>query len=146
MEGGAAVRALLLAVRLLAGGLFVYAGAMKVFETPQFAIDISHYRILPIDAAVVLAVYLPWVEIVAGSAVMLRRWYAGALIVLLTLTAVFMAVITSAAARGLDVECGCFGGGSGGSSPAWALARDAVLLAALVFLAIRDRRAGSIGG
>jgi putative oxidoreductase len=100
----------LLLIRLLVGGVFLYAGALKAVETQDFARDIRHYSIIPwSDAILLLAVYLPWLEIFAGLAVIFRRLYLGALIAIVGMTIIFTGALTSAWVRGLDISCGCFG-------------------------------------
>ncbi|HEX8296673.1 MAG TPA: MauE/DoxX family redox-associated membrane protein [Chthoniobacteraceae bacterium] len=97
-------------VRLIVGGLFIYAGAVKAFETEEFTREIQRYALIPWpDATLLLALYLPWLELVAGVAVIVRRLQVGALAILLLLMLMFTAALTSAWTRGLDIECGCFG-------------------------------------
>lgn len=139
------MRAMTFFTRLLVGLVFVYAGSVKVWDVgagqwaaPQFAIDISNYRIVGGDLAILVSVYLPWVEIVGGLSLVFRRCYAGGLAVLTGLTLVFAGAIGSAIVRGLNVECGCFGRGAG-ITPQIALARDLILLGALVFLIVAER-------
>ena len=97
-------------LRLLVGGVFIYAGAVKAWETQNFASDLRHYAIIPwSDLVLLLAVYVPWVEICAGLAVVSRRLYLGGLIAILGMMLIFTGALTSAWARGLDISCGCFG-------------------------------------
>ncbi len=140
------MRAMTFFTRLLIGLLFVYAGAIKVWDAagaqwgaPQFAIDIANYRLIPGDAAILLAVYLPWVEIVAGAMLVSRRLYLGGLTVLTALMLVFTGAVASAMVRGLDVSCGCFGNAGAGTSLSLALARDVALLGGLIFLVVAER-------
>lgn len=103
-------KVILLLIRLLVGGVFIYAGVLKVWDTQDFARDIQHYSIIPwSDVILLLAVYLPWVEIFAGLAVIFRRLYLGGLIAIAGLMLIFTGALTSAWARGLDISCGCFG-------------------------------------
>src|SRR5438876_2033 len=51
-----------------------------------FARDIDNYKILPWPAAVALALYLPWLEILCGLALIVRRLYRGAILLLTGLT------------------------------------------------------------
>ena len=95
--------------RMILGGLFVYAGVQKALDPFHFSVDIQNYRLIPIDGASALALYLPWLEIVCGSALIFRRWQRGALLVLTVLMGVFIFALGQAWARGLDVTCGCFG-------------------------------------
>jgi uncharacterized membrane protein YphA (DoxX/SURF4 family) len=99
-------------LRLLVGGVFLVAGVLKVFDPAHFAADIDHFRLLPYFAVAPLALYLPWLEIICGLAVFVSASRRSALLLLLALTVVFIAAITSAWMRGLDIRCGCFGAAS----------------------------------
>jgi putative oxidoreductase len=120
-------------LRFLAGGIFVVAGVLKVLDPARFAADIDHFRLLRYFAVAPLALYLPWLEIICGLAVFVRAWRRSALLLLLALTIVFIAAITSAWMRGLDIRCGCFGAAS--TAPlAFDLVFDLVLGGVLVWL------------
>jgi putative oxidoreductase len=120
-------------LRLLVGGIFVVAGVLKVFDPARFAADIDHFRLLRYFAVAPLALYLPWLEIICGLAMFVRAWRRSALVLLLALTIVFIAAITSAWMRGLDIRCGCFGAAS--TAPlAFDLVFDLVLGGMLVWL------------
>jgi putative oxidoreductase len=99
-------------LRFLAGGVFLVAGVLKVLDPARFAADIDHFRLLPYFAVAPLALYLPWLEVICGLAVLVGAWRRSALVLLLALTIVFIAIITSAWMRGLDIRCGCFGAAS----------------------------------
>jgi uncharacterized membrane protein YphA (DoxX/SURF4 family) len=120
-------------LRLLAGGVFLVAGVLKVLDPAHFAADIDHFRLLPYFAVAPLALYLPWLEIICGLAVFVSAWRRSALVLLLVMTVVFIAAITSAWMRGLDIRCGCFGAAS--TAPLVVdLAFDLVLGGVLVWL------------
>ena len=138
-----ATKVILLVLRLALGGIFVYAGGIKAFATQEFAQDIHRYAIVPWpDAVLLLAVYLPWLEIFSGLAVIFRKLYVGGLAVIVALTLVFLAALTSAWSRGLDIECGCFGREKTAIRthfPSLVL-RDVALLAAGATLLLAERR------
>ncbi|HXB03061.1 MAG TPA: MauE/DoxX family redox-associated membrane protein [Opitutaceae bacterium] len=120
-------------LRFLAGGIFLVAGVLKVLDPARFAADIDHFRLLRYFAVAPLALYLPWLEIICGLAVFVGAWRRSALLLLLALTIVFIAAITSAWMRGLDIRCGCFGAAS--TAPlAFDLVFDLVLGGVLVWL------------
>lgn len=139
-----AAKVILTILRVALGALFIYAGAMKAAEAPDFARDIQRYTIIPWpDATVLLAVYLPWLEILSGVAVIVRRFHLGALAIIAGLMLVFTIALTSAWARGLDIECGCFGRKKESirtNFPAL-LARDLALLGVACGLLIVESRA-----
>lgn len=134
----------LLAVRLVLAGLFIYAGAVKALAPAPFAADIANFRLLPLFASGVVAVYLPWLEILAGGALLVGRWRAGGALVLALLSAVFLTALLSARLRGLDITCGCFGHATaaGGGISAWLLWRNVGLLALAAIVACAERGAG----
>jgi hypothetical protein len=125
-------------VDLLIGGVFIYAGAIKILDPVQFAYDIDNYKILPWTVGVALAFYLPWVELLAGVALIFRRFYSGAVSILLALMAIFIAATIAAKARGLDITCGCFGHASQHWSFPAHMAVDLAIFAALVLLVFRS--------
>lgn len=112
--------------RLLLGGTFVYAAVLKVMDPPSFVVDIGHYHLLPYPLTVVLAIYLPWLELVCGGAALFRWHERGALILLLGLCVLFSLALASAWFRDLDISCGCFGHGTSTTLPL-ALARSLIL-------------------
>lgn len=119
------------------GALFIYAGEVKAADPGQFALDIANFRLLPHAAGVALALYLPWLEIVCGAALIFKKAYRGALLLLSALCAVFLAALGSAMARGLDISCGCFGRAHPHPLGA-SLLLDAALLAALLVIFVRE--------
>jgi hypothetical protein len=94
---------------LSVGGIFIYAGVLKVLDPVQFANDIDNYKTLPWFVSVRLAFYLPWVEIFCGLAVIFRFLYRGGLSILTVLVAIFIGATVVSKLRGLDITCGCFG-------------------------------------
>jgi hypothetical protein len=119
---------------IIIGALFVYAGALKVWDPARFAGDIQNYHVLPWVVNLPLAFYLPWLEIVCGLALIFRRLYSGALALLLGLLLVFLGATIAAKARGIDISCGCFGHVSDQLSFAWHLVLDFAILAAVIAL------------
>src|ERR1700724_4293646 len=94
---------------LILGGIFIYAGALKLLEPAQFGLDIDNYKMLPWFVSVRLAFYLPWLEILCGLALIFRFLYCGGLSILAVLVLVFIGATIAAKTRGLDITCGCFG-------------------------------------
>ena len=129
-------------VGLLVGAVFIFAGLTKmvdfqpfrVLDPMDFARDIDNYKILPWWMSVQLALYLPWLEIICGLALVFRRLYSGALALVLALLVVFIGASFAAKARGIDITCGCFGHVSDQLSFAWHMVLDLAILAAVVAL------------
>jgi putative oxidoreductase len=125
-------------VGLIVGGIFIYAGVIKVMDPIGFARDIDNYHMLPWALSIRLAFYLPWLEVFCGLAVLFGLFYRGGLLILTALISIFIIASIVAKARGLDITCGCFGHASKNLSFAWHLALDFVLLAAGAFLWFSD--------
>jgi putative oxidoreductase len=102
-------RAVLLAFRIVLGGLFVYAGAVKALAPLDFAQSIRNYQIVGQSLSFVAALVLPWLEILAGAALVLGLWKRGAALVVTALLVFFIVLTAVTMVRGLDVDCGCFG-------------------------------------
>src|SRR6266513_1318140 len=121
-------------VAILIGGLFVYAGAVKVIDPAEFARDIDNYKMLPWQVSVSLGLYLPWLEIFCGLALIARVLHRGSVLILTALMVLFIVITIVAKARGLDISCGCFGHASKYLSFTWHLALDFLLLGGLLLL------------
>ena len=119
---------------VVVGGVFVYAGVLKVLDPVQFGLDIDNYKSLPWFISVRLAFYLPWLEIFCGLAVIFRFLYRGGLSILIALITVFIGATIAAKVRGLDITCGCFGHASQNWSFPAHLALDLGILTALAAL------------
>lgn len=132
-----------LLARVVVGGVWVYAGALKLPHPEASVTAVRAYQILPTGTAETVAHVLPMLEVVVGSCLVvgLLVRFSGALSALMQ--AAFIAGIASVWARGIAIDCGCFGGGGAdpdafGKYP-WEIARDAGLLALSFLLVWRPR-------
>lgn len=124
---------------LIVGGVFVYAGVLKILDPVQFANDLDNYKMLPWFVSVRLALYLPWLEIFCGVAVIVHFLYRGGLSILTALLAVFIGATVVAKLRGLDITCGCFGHASKNWKFSTHLILDLLILLAALALFSRVR-------
>nr|MDT0660980.1 MauE/DoxX family redox-associated membrane protein [Micromonospora sp. DSM 115978] len=139
------------AVRLGLAVVWLYAGGSKVGDLAASGRAVNAYQVLPYDLAVVVGYTLPFVEIALGVLLVLglaSRLAAGISAALLV---VFIAGIISAWARGLTIDCGCFGNGGelpAGQTPSYGpeLLRDLGFLALAGFLLAWPRTALSVDG
>jgi len=102
-------KTVLLVFRVVLGGLFVYAGAVKVVDPLDFAQNIRNYRLVGQSLAFIAALILPWLEIVAGVFLIAGIWKRGAALIISGLLVFFIVLTLVTMIRGLDVDCGCFG-------------------------------------
>jgi uncharacterized membrane protein YphA (DoxX/SURF4 family) len=97
--------------RLILGGVLLVAGALKVGNPQKSAMSVRAYEVLPINIANFFGYVLPWFEIgvgalmILGVAVKISALLGGATML------IFILAISQAWARGLSIDCGCFGGG-----------------------------------
>ena len=122
------------------GGLFAYAGAMKLCDVSSFAGLLSRYEMLPDFSLSIFAVAIPLAECVVGSLLVFSRWVRLSAAAVSAMLVVFIIALFQAALRGLDVSCGCFGGVSS-SGPLPAILRDLLLLVPSLWLSLRARGA-----
>jgi uncharacterized membrane protein YphA (DoxX/SURF4 family) len=120
--------------RVVLAGVFAAAALPKIADPATFATDIVNYRLLPEAATALPAIVLPWIELTAALAVLWPRSARGAAVLIGALLLAFIAALLSAIARGLDIECGCFGGAPANAPPPslWpTVVRDVALLVAV---------------
>ncbi len=122
------ISALVLLCRLVVGGVFVYASLNKLAEPAAFAEAIHHYRLVPYALLHPSAHLLPVVELVAGVSLILGWFRRGGALLCAVMLVIFIAAITSALVRGLDISCGCFNTDAGHGVGLDLLWRDALLL------------------
>jgi len=126
------------AARLLVGAVLVVAGALKLPDPAAALRAVRAYRLLPEAVAGPVAFGLPVVEIAVGLALLAGVFVRTAALAAALLMVVFLVAVGSAWARGLQIDCGCFGGGgqvaAGRTAYPAEVARDVGLL--LVALAL----------
>jgi uncharacterized membrane protein YphA (DoxX/SURF4 family) len=110
-----AITAIALVLRLLLGGIFLFAGFKKLEDPQAVANSIQAFKIhffghpMP-DHVVLLSTYtVPWVEVVVGAAILLGFWTRAASLLYALLMATFIALVISVIQRDMDVTCQCLG-------------------------------------
>ncbi|MGD0075578.1 MAG: MauE/DoxX family redox-associated membrane protein [Candidatus Binataceae bacterium] len=141
-----------LAIRLIVGGVFIYAGSLKIVEPLHFGDNIASFQILPNILVNSFALTLPIFEMLTG-ALLIIGWLRPAAAIgrpaalaLVIVCGVFLIAVVSALARGLTIDCGCFGTGTPTRAKMWMdLARDFALFLGvlLVYLYPSARARGS---
>jgi uncharacterized membrane protein YphA (DoxX/SURF4 family) len=121
-----------LGARLLLGGLLLVTGALKVVDPQSSVRAVRAYELLSEPAAVVVGWALPFGEILLGLLLVTGTLTSAAATAAAALLVVFILALVSAWARGLSIDCGCFGGGGpvadGESAYGRAILRDLGLL------------------
>jgi len=119
--------------QIILGLLFLLAALAKIVDPASLASEVHNFRIVPFWSEHLVAMTLPWVELVAGLALVLGirsragAWVAGAMLLAFTLG------VALAMARGLNFECGCFGTAAG-TRVGWAKLGENLAMIALAAL------------
>lgn len=119
--------------RLVVGGVWIGAGYTKIIDVGASVRAVRAYQLLPEAVVPALGATLPVVEILLGVLMVLGAFVRVAAVASAVLMAAFVVGIASAWARGLRIDCGCFGSGgvlAEGQDPTygWELARDVGLI------------------
>lgn len=102
---------LTLICRLVLGGVLIAAGVLKIGNLQKSAMAVRAYELLPISLANFLGYSLPWVELGIGLLLVTGALVRFAGLVGAVTMLAFIIAISQAWARGLSIDCGCFGGG-----------------------------------
>jgi len=122
-------RALLVSFRLIVAGMFLFAALPKLLDPVSFARDIDNYRMVPDALIGPLALMLPVAEILIGAALVSGVYARGAALVAGAMLLGFAAGMIQAIARGINLDCGCFGQFAEAQVSWWTVARNLVLFA-----------------
>ncbi len=126
-------------LRLLLGAVFVYAAYMKLRDPwTLFAMSIDGYKLLPEWGVITLARTLPWFELVLGLALISGLALRYASVAGAGLLGVFFVIMAISYARGMAIECGCFGPGEALGPKT--LLRDGTLVLLAIALAVLSMR------
>jgi putative oxidoreductase len=107
-----ALRWTTLVLRVVLGGIFVYAAWAKLRLPWQlFAMSIDSYQLLPTPLVELLARTLPWFELILGFVLIAGWWLRVSSAIVSALLLVFFTLIVRAAIKGQEISCGCFGPG-----------------------------------
>jgi uncharacterized membrane protein YphA (DoxX/SURF4 family) len=130
-----------LAGRLYLGFVFLAAGLAKLPEPAITEQAVRGYQLLPWQLAPAYAIAMPIAEIVLGALLILGLFTRTAAVATALGLCSFLVGITSAWARGLNIDCGCFGGGGASADPAYLAdtLRDLGWLAIAVYLIVVRR-------
>jgi uncharacterized membrane protein YphA (DoxX/SURF4 family) len=123
-----------LVARLTLGFIFVYASLDKLRHPDIFAEALYNYQLLPDVAINLVAIWLPWLELLSGGLLILGIWVRGSILVLSVLMLVFIGSLGINLARGLDIHCGCFVTQSTDPTTVLTLFRDALFLLLAIYL------------
>jgi len=133
---------LALPARWYLGWVFAVASIHKIADPAAFAMDVATYDILPLQLINVMAICLPWIELVAGIALITGVKSRAAAWLTTGMMIMFMVALVLALHKGLDMSCGCFASASmeEGDEISWkTVLRDSGWLLLSVYVLIFDK-------
>jgi uncharacterized membrane protein YphA (DoxX/SURF4 family) len=123
--------------------VWLVSGGLKAVDPDQTYVAVRAYDLLPPATVEVVAALLPWIELALGVLLLLGVGTGAAAIGSMALLLVFVTGVTQAWARGLSIDCGCFGGGGavapGETAYVEELLRDTAFIALAAWLVVRPR-------
>jgi putative oxidoreductase len=95
-------------VQIALGIFFVVASLPKLGDPPSFAHMIYNYRIVPGAFINLMALTMPWIELLCGLALILGIWKDAARSIIAAMLLVFIVAISINLMRNNAIDCGCF--------------------------------------
>jgi uncharacterized membrane protein YphA (DoxX/SURF4 family) len=130
-----------LIARLVTGGVWIVAGALKLPDPAASVRAVRAYDLLPEAVVPTVGYLLPVCEVILGACLVLGVMTRVSGVLSSLLFVAFIVGISAAWARGLQIDCGCFGGGGFDADATdkypWEIARDVGLLALSLWLVWR---------
>jgi uncharacterized membrane protein YphA (DoxX/SURF4 family) len=117
-----------LAARWILGFTFIYASFYKIISPADFAKIVYGYGLFPEMFINLIAIVIPFLELVAGIALIIGLYPRSAAIIINGLLVAFITVLSINLIRGHEFDCGCFSVAQSGytSSPKVTLVRDII--------------------
>lgn len=137
-----------LVARVVLGVVLLVAGGLKIGNPLGSARAVQAYDVMPFEVAKYIGYALPWLEIVLGLLIVLGLFTRVCAVLGGLLMLAFVVGISQAWARGLTIDCGCFGGGgevaSHDTKYGREVARDLGLALLGAWLVVRPRSTWSL--
>jgi uncharacterized membrane protein YphA (DoxX/SURF4 family) len=97
-----------LAIRVVLGAVFIYASVDKITHPDAFARIIHNYRLFPPALINIIAIITPWIELLAGTLLIVGWKHKAANLIIFGMLAAFIIALSISYARGININCGCF--------------------------------------
>jgi uncharacterized membrane protein YphA (DoxX/SURF4 family) len=133
-----------LVVRLAGAAVWLFAGVTKLTDLDGFRLQVHGYQLLPSGAEAAFSYALPLVEVVLGLYLLVGALVRPAAVVSCVLMAIFIVAEAQAWARGLSIDCGCFGTTVRTTVGATTILRDVALGIPFYLMAWRPARRLSV--
>jgi putative oxidoreductase len=136
---------ILFVLRLIIGGIFIYASIGKLFNPVEFGSAIRSYDMLPLFSIGFLSVIIPFIEFLCGLFLILGIFKRGSAFIIMLMLVFFLLGLGQAYARGLSIDCGCFSVSA--SSPAeggvyllMRIAEDVLMLIGVIIIFFTENK------
>ena len=129
---------LIVILRIIIGGVFIWAGITKIVNPIGFIKDIQNYKLFPLNISLIIAIILPWVEFLCGICLLLGIRIKSSSFLTSFILALFIVIILITMIRGINIKCGCFGAHSG--QVGWTLLIQDIVLFLMTFLTFQYDR------
>lgn len=134
--------------RLGLAAVWLVSGILKALDPRTTVVAVRAYQIFPESLVGIVAAMLPYLEIALGVLLVLGLATRLAAVLSAVVLVAFIAGVISAAARGLSIDCGCFGGGgdiaAGQTAYTEEILRDLGFLVLAVYLIVRPDTPASV--
>ena len=121
-----------LAARWILGITFIYASYHKIFAPAEFAKIVYGYGLFPHGAINLIAIFLPFLELVTGLALILGIYTRSAVVIIIGMLAAFIVVLSINLLRGHEFNCGCFSV----KDPGYLSSAKATIVKDIIYLAL----------
>ncbi len=131
-----------LILRIYIGAVFIYASVHKIIHPEIFATDIATYDILPLSLINLMAIILPYIEIVSGILIIIGPFQKEAALMISGMMVIFLIALIIALYKGINISCGCFASQSVEEDPISykTVVRDSIWLLISLYVLFFDRR------
>ena len=96
---------------MILGYIFIYASIQKIINPLEFSNQIDQYEATPILLNNLIALTIPWIELLIGLCLIFNRNIKGSIVLSILLFIIFIILLSQAYYRGISLDCGCFGTG-----------------------------------
>lgn len=121
--------ALLMTARLIAGGALILAAIGKLKNPEALMLSMKSFELVPVMIIPLSAYILPWLELVVGVCLVYGLATRASAVWASILYIIFTVALLSVLARGMSVDCGCFGALTGESTVSWrSIVRNGIFL------------------
>lgn len=123
--------------RMVIAAVFVFAAVPKLIAPRLFAEAIANYHLVPDSMSSIAASVMPVMELVIAVALLIGVKERGAAVASALMLLVFALAMTTTIARGINLDCGCFGAAAEAQVSWLTVARNVLLMVVSIFIAMR---------